>query len=185
MGGEACGSMFAMPDEYVRLHTRRHGAVLARPLAQALVVAGAGGALLALPWALAVAGAALVAAGAAWTLRAVWDWERTRLVVTTHRLVLLRGTLRRRASAVLLTVAASVELEQSLLGQLFGYGTVVVGPLRLDYVADPKGLCRMLDGLAARGVPVSSGEAPAAPVVGERARFGRRARHEREPARAV
>ena len=177
--------MLAMPDEYVRLHARRHGAVLARPLAQALAVAGVGGALLALAWPLAVAGAVLVAAGAAWTLRAVWDWERTRLVVTTHRLVLLRGTLRRRASAVLLTVAASVELEQSLLGQLLGYGTVVVGPLRLDFVGDPKGLCRMLDGLAARGVPVASGEEPAAPVVGERARFGRRPRHERAPARAV
>ena len=38
------------PDEEVYFDARRHGVVLARPLAQAVVLAAAGGILLALPW---------------------------------------------------------------------------------------------------------------------------------------
>ena len=74
-------------DEHVCLEMRRHGVVLARPLARSGGVAIAGIFILTLPWAAAaVIGAALIAVAAAFTLRAVWQWERTRIVVTTEKL---------------------------------------------------------------------------------------------------
>ena len=49
---------------------RRHGVVLARPFTKALVLAGAGGILVAQPWPLLVPGAVLVLLGALLALRA-------------------------------------------------------------------------------------------------------------------
>jgi len=87
-------------DEEVCFDARRHGVVLARPLAQGAVLALLGAALLAQSWPLPVPGAALVVLASAVVLRAVWRWERTRLVVTTEKVCVLDGTLRRRSSAV-------------------------------------------------------------------------------------
>jgi uncharacterized membrane protein YdbT with pleckstrin-like domain len=81
-------------------------------------------------------------------LRAVWAWERTRVVVTSDKVFLVQGTWRRRAKAVRLRAIEAVELDQSLPGQLLGYGTVVVGPLALDNVAEPKQVCRLVERLA-------------------------------------
>ena len=83
-------------DKEVCFDARRHGVVLARPLAQAAVPALTGGILLAEPWPLPVIGAALMVIAAAVCLRAVWRWERTHLVVTTDKVCLVDGTLRRR-----------------------------------------------------------------------------------------
>jgi uncharacterized membrane protein YdbT with pleckstrin-like domain len=141
--------MLADDDERVFLDARRHGIVLVGPLSRALVATVAGGALLALPWPLMVAGAALMGIGAIVFLRAVWSWERTRVVVTSEKVFVVEGTWRRRAKAVRLRAVEAVEVDQSLAGQLFGYGTVVVGPLALDRVPAPKRVCRLLEHLAA------------------------------------
>jgi uncharacterized membrane protein YdbT with pleckstrin-like domain len=140
--------MLSTPEERVCLHARRHGVVLARPLAQALALAALGGLLLTRAWPFAIAGALLVGGGAAITLRAVWRWERTQLVVTTEKVFLVRGTLRRRAATVRLRSVQAVELEQSLPGRLLGYGTVVVGPLELEHVPEPNRFCRLVERLA-------------------------------------
>jgi uncharacterized membrane protein YdbT with pleckstrin-like domain len=136
-------------DEQVCLDARLHGAVLARPITRSsmLVLLGVGALLV--PWPpFAVFGALLIAAGAAFTLRAVWQWERTRLVVTTEKVYLLNGTLHRRAKAVRIQAVDAVEIDQSLLGQLFGYGTVVVGPLTVGHIAHPSQVCRLVERLA-------------------------------------
>jgi uncharacterized membrane protein YdbT with pleckstrin-like domain len=96
----------------------------------------------------AVVGALLIGAGAIFTLRAVWQWERTHLVVTTEKIYLLNGTLHRRAKAVRLQAVDAVEVDQSLVGQLFGYGTVVVGPLKVGHIAHPGDVCRLVERLA-------------------------------------
>jgi uncharacterized membrane protein YdbT with pleckstrin-like domain len=140
--------MLASDEERVCLDARRHGVVLARPLGQALVLAGAGGVLLALPWLLAVPGALLVIAGALLALRAVWLWERTHLVVTTEKLFVVSGTLHRHASAVRLRSVENLELEQSLPGRLLGYGTLVAGPLEIDHVPEPRNVYRLVERLA-------------------------------------
>jgi uncharacterized membrane protein YdbT with pleckstrin-like domain len=135
-------------DEEVCFDARRHGVVLARPLTQAVVLALTGGVLLAEPWPLPVPGAALMVVAAAICLRAVWRWERTHLVVTTDKLCLVDGTLRRRAATVRLRAVENLELEQSLLGRLLGYGTLVAGSLEIDHVPEPRRVYRLVERLA-------------------------------------
>ena len=62
--------------------------------------------------------------GGAPALVAVWRWHRTTVVVTTEKLFVVQGTLHRRAAAVASLATGPVELEQSLLGRLLGYGTL-------------------------------------------------------------
>jgi hypothetical protein len=140
--------MLASPEERVCLDARRHGVVLTRPLGQALVLAGAGAFFLAQPWPLQLPGAALVVAGALLCLRAVWRWERARLVVTTEKLFVVDGTLRRRASAVRLRSLENLELEQTLPGRLLGYGTLVAGPLEVQHVPRARSVYRLVERLA-------------------------------------
>jgi Bacterial PH domain len=135
-------------DEEICLEARRHGIVLARPLVWAVVFAGLGGVGLTLPSPVSVVGAGVVLFGAVIALRAVWRWDRTRVVVTKEKVFLLTGTWRRRAQSVRIRAVEAVELEQSLTGQLLGYGTVVVGPLSLDRVPRPKRLYRLLEQLS-------------------------------------
>jgi hypothetical protein len=140
--------MIASPEERICLDARRHGVVLARPLGQAFVLAGTGAFLLLQPWPLQLPGAALVVAGALVSLRAVWRWERARLVVTTEKLFVVDGTLRRRASAVRLRSVENLELEQTLPGRLLGYGTLVAGPLEIEHVPQPINVYRLVERLA-------------------------------------
>lgn len=128
-------------DEEVYLDARLHGAVLARPIFRSALLVVLGIAAMLVPYAAGPGlGAVLIAAGAFFTLRAVWQWERTRLVVTTEKVYLLNGTLHRRSKAVRLQLVDAVEVDQSLVGQLFGYGTVVVGPLRVRHRPPGRGL---------------------------------------------
>jgi uncharacterized membrane protein YdbT with pleckstrin-like domain len=136
-------------DEEVYLDARLHGAVLARPIFRSALLVALGIAALIVPFTpAAVVGAVLIAAGAFFTLRAVWQWERTHLVVTTEKVYLLNGTLHRRTKAVRLKTLEAVEIDQSLLGQLFGYGTVFVGPLKVRHIAHPGDLCDLVERLA-------------------------------------
>jgi uncharacterized membrane protein YdbT with pleckstrin-like domain len=136
------------PDEQVCFDARRHGVVLARPIAYAAVLALTGGILLAEPSPLPVVGAALMTIAAAVCLRAVWRWERTHLVVTTDKVCLVDGTLRRRSATVRLRAVENLELEQSLTGRLLGYGTLVAGPLEIDHVPEPRSVYRLVERLA-------------------------------------
>jgi uncharacterized membrane protein YdbT with pleckstrin-like domain len=133
--------------ERICLDARRHGVVLARPLGQALGLAVVGGILLTQVWALALLGAVAIAAGALIALRAVWRWEWTRFVVTTERVYLAQGSLRRRAKQVRLRAVDAVEVEQSAAGRLLGYGTVVVGPLEIEHVPGPKEVTQLVERL--------------------------------------
>jgi uncharacterized membrane protein YdbT with pleckstrin-like domain len=140
-------SVLADAHEEICLEARRDGIVLVRPLVWSIVLAGVGGVLVTLPQPVSVVGTAVVALGALVALRAVWKWERTRVVVTTEKVFVVNGTLRRRARAVRLAAVEAVELEQSFPGQLLGYGTVVVGPLALDHIPRPKRLYHLVERL--------------------------------------
>lgn len=134
-------------DDWVCLDARRHGVVLFRPLVQALALAGAGVYLVASIWPLPVGGAVLLAAAALLFLRAVWRWERTRVVLTTDKLYVVSGTFRRRASAVRLERVGAVEIEQTLLGRVLGYGTVIAGPLEIEYVPQARRVYHLVESL--------------------------------------
>jgi membrane protein YdbS with pleckstrin-like domain len=131
-------------DAAIRLDVRPHGVVLARPLGGAVLLAGAGGALVALGWPVSPLGALAVCAAALLALRAVWRWERTRVVVTGDELRVVTGTLRRRSATVALSRVGAVEVEQSVLGRLLGYGTLVAGDLEVAHVARPRAVARLL-----------------------------------------
>jgi uncharacterized membrane protein YdbT with pleckstrin-like domain len=137
------------PEEHVCLEARRHSVVLARPLSRAVGLAAAGTLLLTLPWPVPVAGAFVLAIAAAIALAAVVRWDRTKIVVTTEKVFLVHGVLRRRASAVMLRSLRVVSLEQSLPGRVFGYGTLQAGPLEVEYVPDPGRVRDLVERLAA------------------------------------
>jgi uncharacterized membrane protein YdbT with pleckstrin-like domain len=130
--------------EQVRFDARAHGIVLVWPLARALAVAAAGALLVGFGWPLTPAGAVVCGIAAATGVRAVWRWERTRVVVTSERLLVVSGTLRRRTAGISLARVGRVEVEQSLLGRALDYGTLVAGELEIPHVAGPRELSRLI-----------------------------------------
>jgi len=135
--------------ERVCLDERRHAVVLAGPFVRALGLAAVGIGCMAIGWPASIAGVALQTLGAAIAVRAVWDWERTRVVLTTEKLFVVHGTLRKRAAAVRLSRVGAVEIEQSLLGRLLGYGTIVAGDLEIMYVPEPRRVYGLVERLSA------------------------------------
>jgi uncharacterized membrane protein YdbT with pleckstrin-like domain len=140
--------MLADGAERIYIDSRRHGVVLVRPLVRALVLAALGGAGFLLGWPVTLAGAVLLLAAAAVAGSAVWRWDRTHVVVTTEKLFVVHGILRRRAAAVHLARIGAVELDQSLLGRLLGYGTIVAGELEIRGVARPREVLGLVQRLA-------------------------------------
>jgi hypothetical protein len=55
----------------------------------------------------------------------------------TEKLFVVHGILRRRSASVPLSRVGPVEVEQTLLGRLLGYGTIVAGDLEIMYVPEP------------------------------------------------
>jgi uncharacterized membrane protein YdbT with pleckstrin-like domain len=135
-------------EEQICLDARRHGIVLLRPLSRAVVFAVLGAVGFAVGWPASLAGAVLLAAAAVVATVAVWRWDRTHVVVTTEKVFVIHGVIRRRAAAVHLARVGSVELEQSLPGRLLGYGTVVFGELEIEGVSQPRELCGLVQRLA-------------------------------------
>jgi uncharacterized membrane protein YdbT with pleckstrin-like domain len=140
--------MLTASDEYVYLDERRHGVVLMRPLTRALAFAVLGATGLALGWPVSVAGVVLLIVAAVLALVAVWRWDRTHVVVTAEKLFIVHGVLRKQAAAVRLAKVGTVELDQSLLGRLLGYGTIVAGDLEIACVPHPRELCGLVQRLA-------------------------------------
>ena len=141
--------MLLSASERTCLDERRHVVVLAGPLLRAAGLALLGLGCMARGWPVSIAGVLLQTFAAAIALRAVWNWERTRVVLTTEKLFVVHGTLRRRAAAVRLSRLGAVEIEQGLIGRLLGYGTIVAGDLEIDYVPEPRrvyGLVERLGG---------------------------------------
>ena len=123
---------------------RRHGIVLVRPLGRALLLAMLGVTGFVLGWPASLPGAFLVVAAAAYAVAAVWRWDRTHVIVTTEKLFVSHGIVRRRAAAVHLARVSTVELDQSLLGRLLGYGTLVAGDLEVDCVPRAREVSRVV-----------------------------------------
>jgi PH (Pleckstrin Homology) domain-containing protein len=140
--------MLAHEEEHVYVDSRRHGIVLVRPLSRALALAALGCVGFVLGWPLTLAGGVLLAAAAVSAGGAVWRWDRTHVVVTSEKLFVVHGTLRRRAAAVHLAQLGAVEIEQSLLGRVLGYGTIVAGELEIPCVPRPRELLGLVQRLA-------------------------------------
>jgi uncharacterized membrane protein YdbT with pleckstrin-like domain len=140
--------MLTESDEHVYLDERRHGVTLVRPLTRALAFALLGATGLVLGWPVSVAGLVLLIVAAVLALVAVWRWDRTHVVVTTEKLLIVHGVLRKQAAAVRLAKVGAVELDQSLLGRLLGYGTIVAGDLEIACVPHPREVCGLVQRLS-------------------------------------
>lgn len=140
--------MLTESDEHVYLDERRHGVILVRPLTRALALAVLGATGLAIGWPVSLAGLVLLIVAAIVALVAVWRWDRTRVVVTTEKLFIVHGVLRKQAAAVRLAKVGTVELDQSLVGRMLGYGTIVAGDLEIACVPHPRELCGLVQRLS-------------------------------------
>jgi len=140
--------MLTESDERVYLDERRHGVILVRPLTRALALAVLGATGLALGWPASLAGLVLLIVAAVLALVAVWRWDRTHVVVTSEKLFIVHGVVRKQAAAVRLAKVGTVELDQSLLGRLLGYGTIVAGDLEIACVPHPLELCGLVQRLS-------------------------------------
>lgn len=125
-------------EERTCWESRRHAIVLARPLSRALALSLVGFVCFTIGWPLMLVAPPLLAVGCLGAALSVWRWERTHLLVTTQKLVVVHGTLRRRAAAVRLARIGPVEVEQTVLGRVLGYGTLVAGDLEIDFVPEPR-----------------------------------------------
>ena len=136
--------MVEQREERICLDTRRHGVVLVRPFLRASLLAVCGlGAFLG-GWPLSAFGAVLLGLAALIATAAVWRWDRTHVVLTTEKLFVSHGLVRRRAASVQLARVGAVEVDQSLPGRLFGYGTLVAGDLEIVAVPKPRQFAEML-----------------------------------------
>ena len=95
---------------------------------------------------LGLIGAGLALAVAALSFLHAWflRWI-TELAVTNHRVIYKRGFLRRYTVEMNMDKVETVDVVQSILGRLLGYGTIRVrgtgqGIENLNHVADPVGL---------------------------------------------
>ena len=137
--------MVSAAGEEICIEERRHGVVLVGSFVRAFALAGPGVLAVVVGWPATIVGALLLAVAAAIVLRAVWRWERTLVVLTTDKLFVVHGTMRRRAAAVRLARVGPIEIEQTLLGRLLGYGTIVAGGLEITHVPEPR---RLIDRLS-------------------------------------
>jgi len=119
-----------------------------RPFARALLLAGCGVVGLVLGWPGSLAGGVLVLVAALYAVAAVLRWDRTHVVLTEKKLFVVHGILRRRAAAVRLAKVSTIEVDQSLLGRLLGYGTVVAGDLEIDCVPRAREVSALVERLA-------------------------------------
>jgi uncharacterized membrane protein YdbT with pleckstrin-like domain len=140
--------VFTHPEERIVVDARRHGIVLIRPLARAAVVATAGAGAMLAGWPFSAGGVVLLIIAALVATSAVWRWDRTHVVLTSEKLFVVHGVVRRRAAAVRLERIGALELEQSLIGRLFGYGTLFAGELEIPYVPEARRVAGLVERLS-------------------------------------
>ncbi len=133
-------------EEEIVVDARRHGIVLVGPFLRAGLAAALGVAGFVVGWPATPVAVLLLGLAALSATTAVWRWDRTRVVLTTEKLFVVSGVAHRRASAVHLARIGTLELEQTMVGRMLGYGTLVAGGLEIEYVPH----VRRVVGIAAR-----------------------------------
>jgi len=90
----------------------------------------------------AVIGIALLALGVIWLVSGLIKRSSTELAVTNRRIIAKFGLIRRSTIELNLSKVESIRVEQSIMGRLFGFGSVIVTGTGstmdpISYVADP------------------------------------------------
>lgn len=124
------GPKLISADEQVVLRTRTHAKVLIGPSLLLIIIAGAAGAGAALvpsgyrPWGhYVVLGLGLLIA-LRWVVVPFLRWRRTTYTITTHRLIMRSGILRRVGKDLPLVRVNDVSSDRGLIDRLLGCGTL-------------------------------------------------------------
>jgi uncharacterized membrane protein YdbT with pleckstrin-like domain len=140
--------------ETVVYKTRLHWIVLVIPVLLGLLLGVPGLALLALARSstgtgknatsevMMVAGAILLVVGIVFVVRGILSRNATEMAVTNKRVVAKVGVAARRTIELLLSRVESIGIEESVMGRMLGYGTVIVRgtggtPESFDKIAHP------------------------------------------------
>jgi uncharacterized membrane protein YdbT with pleckstrin-like domain len=75
-------------------------------------------------WPLLIAAAVFFALGLLLTIRAWWRTFITEIAVTSHRVIFKQGFINRRTEETNVDKIASVDVDQSILGRILGYGSI-------------------------------------------------------------
>lgn len=132
--------------EQVIVHSHPHVKMLIWPVFWLIVTLGAGGWLAALtgglaaPWhkvGLSGIGVVALILVCCLFLAPVIRWRTTHFIVTTDRLIVREGVVKRTGIAIPMTRINSVRFEHGLVDRIFGCGTLVIesasdAPLRFD-----------------------------------------------------
>lgn len=138
-----------LPDEHVVYRARLHTIIFAR----AALVLIAGGVLLFFP-ALTQARTVVLLIGALMLVPPFVAYRTTELGVTTRRVIVKTGFIKRRTIELLLRQVEAISVDQSLFGRLFGYGSITLtgtGGVRevFHQVREPLELRRRIQGQVA------------------------------------
>jgi uncharacterized membrane protein YdbT with pleckstrin-like domain len=123
--------------ETVLYRTRLHWIAMISHFIAALVVAAAGSGLLFASFSkihdksgdsgqLAVFGLLLLVAAIVIVVVAFWKRSATEMAVTNKRVLVKVGLLSRRSTQIMLSKIESVHVDQSVVGRLFSFGTIVI-----------------------------------------------------------
>ena len=114
-----------LPDEQILYRTRKHWIIFFAPTAW--VIAAIFFAFNSNPWvvmaAIAPAAAALITGFGKWL-----EYITSDFVLTNKRVMMKEGFFTRHTNELRLATVSNMNVNQSLLGQLFNYGTVIISP---------------------------------------------------------
>jgi uncharacterized membrane protein YdbT with pleckstrin-like domain len=125
-----------IPGERVVYRTGVHWSVLVGPTIVAAIIAAPGIALLAYRdriasnefpvYAVAIAGAALVVVAAIVLAYNVIKRNATEIAVTDRRVIIKTGMTSRRSLEIMVAKVESIGIDETVMGRVLGYGTVVI-----------------------------------------------------------
>jgi hypothetical protein len=103
-------------------------------------------------------------------IRIILDWVNERYIITNRRVIEVKGTINKEVSDSALEKVNDVELKQSVVGRVLGYGTVQIitgsdiGVNRFHRISDPLRFKREMlnakEGLHEPSLPVEPAEVP-------------------------
>jgi len=138
-----------LPHERRNMTVRQHPAILLGPCA--LVFAGLIAA--SLTSAVATSGTVALSAWIIWVILLLYlilktvDWLESFFVVTSARIILTTGSVRRKVDIIPLNLLDEVTFKRSVLGRMLGYGSFTVTSRapsqivqKIDYVSEPDDL---------------------------------------------
>ena len=96
-----------------------------------------------------VAGVVLMVAGSGWMATGFITWNATEITVTSRRVFIKTGIVRRHTKEILLAKIESVAIEESMMGRMLGFGKVTVHgtggtPERFERIARPHAFRRQV-----------------------------------------